>query len=474
MGEKSFRQYFVVGSGATITLLIGLITTPVITRLVDPEPYGEASMLTTYANVAMTVLLLGLDQSFVRFFYEKDDIVFKRCLLFQCLKYPLFIWLIASTTFIAGSNIFDFTLKPINNLSLIFCIYALILIINRFSTLVLRLAKDINLFSTLNIVQKSVYVIVALLTVKLIGHSFCLWLVLANVISYGLVGSFAIVSKRNIWSPIHQNAIPMKELIRYGLPMMASGGVMVLFQAIDKISITYFCTYTDVGIYSSAMSLMSVVAVLRNTFTTVWVPTSIEHYEKSPDDKDFYTETNSIITLVMFIFGLSLIFAKDLIVLLLGEKYREASYYLPFLLFQPIMYTISETTVVGVYFLKKSYTTLLTVSISCVANIIGNILLIPVIGPKGAAISTGLSYTLFFALRTVFSNHYYYVNYHLRKFALITLLSLGFAAYNTFVPFNNLTIVLYVGLVSLLLVLFRATAVSLLKEAITFLRRIAQ
>lgn len=469
MKEKAYRHYFVVGGSAMITLLIGLITTPIITRLVDPEPYGEASMLTTYANIAMTVLTLGLDQSLVRYFYAKDDNDFKRGLVYQCLGLPLAIWLVFSIVYIIGRRTIGF--KTVGNINLVFCIYALILILNRYSTLILRLTKDTNLFSILNIAQKITYVVIAILAIKLIQRDYSLWLVLASVLSYGLVTVLAIHSKRAIWKPIHTKTIPMKELLKYGIPMMASGGLMVLFQAIDKISITNFCTYTDVGVYSSAMSLMSIVAVLRNTFTTVWVPSSIEHYEKAPEDRDFYSETNSTITLVMFIFGLSLIFAKDLIVLLLGEKYREASYYLPFLLFQPIMYTISETTIVGVYFKKKSFVTLWIVSISCLANIVGNTLLIPIIGPKGAAVSTGLSYTLFFVLRTVFSNHYYYVDYHLKKFTLITLFSLGFAAYNTFVEFNLFTVVLYIVIISIILVLYRKTAVKLINELIDFLRR---
>ena len=45
---------------------------------------------------------------------------------------------------------------------------------------------------------------------------------------------------------------------------------------------------------------------------------------------------------------------KDLIILLLGKDYREASMVIPFLVFMPLMYTISETTVGGIDFKKAS------------------------------------------------------------------------------------------------------------------------
>lgn len=147
--------------------------------------------------------------------------------------------------------------------------------------------------------------------------------------------------------------ISLKELIKYGYPYIISMGVTTLFQAIDKISLNMYCSYSEVGIYSSTMSLVNVFAIIQTTFNTLWAPMAVEHYSKDKDDRAFYYNGNQYITIIMYFLGVSLILCKDVFSILLGAKYREAAYILPFLIFNPIMYTISETTVNGLVFMKK-------------------------------------------------------------------------------------------------------------------------
>ena len=153
------------------------------------------------------------------------------------------------------------------------------------------------------------------------------------------------------------------ELMKYALPLTVTMGITYLFQALDRLSIQYFCDYSEVGIYASTMSLVNVFAIIQTTFNTLWSPMAIEHYSKDPEDRTFYQKGNQIITVIMFFLGVSLILCKDVFALLLGEKYRAATYILPFLIFHPIMYTISETTVTGINFMKKSNMTVIIAGI---------------------------------------------------------------------------------------------------------------
>ncbi len=64
------------------------------------------------------------------------------------------------------------------------------------------------------------------------------------------------------------------------------------------------------------------------------------------------------------------------------------------------MYITSETTVIGINFFKKVRWHLLISFAVLAVNISSNLLLVPRLGARGAAISIGMSYVLFFALRT--------------------------------------------------------------------------
>ena len=102
-------------------------------------------------------------------------------------------------------------------------------------------------------------------------------------------------------------------------------GITTIFQAIDKMSLNRYCSYEEVGIYSSALTLVHVFAIVQTTFAAIWSPMVVEHYEKEPEDQTFYQKGFRTMSFVMFFIGSSLILCKDLFVLLLGEDYRGSA-----------------------------------------------------------------------------------------------------------------------------------------------------
>ena len=164
---------------------------------------------------------------------------------------------------------------------------------------------------------------------------------------------------------------------------------------------------------------------------------------------------NLLITVVMMLGGILLILFRDLIILLLGKEYRSAIFLIPFLSFMPIMYTISETTVMGINFLKNPKSHIYIAAVSCIANIIGNVILVPMYGAKGAAISTGISYIIFFAMRTFISLKYFKVNYHMKKFTIMTVALTFYVLYSTFMEVNLVYILIGIGEIILLMVVYK-------------------
>ena len=461
MNNKFLKHFLVIGSGTLISMIIGFLTTPIITRVVTPMEYGQFSIFTMYSSIALMVLCLGLDQALVRYFYEKETANYRRALLFKCLKFPIigFVITVIIILFLAFSGILKFELGF--SLLILLGIYTFIQIIYRFSQLLVRLQYKSKLYSMLGIIQKTVYVILALGMIYSQMFSGVMALTVATVIAALVCLIVSIVAEKKIWNPkkilTSDCTITQKELVKYAYPYVFSMGIATLFQYIDKISLNIYCTYEQVGIYSSTMTLVNVFAIIQTTFNTLWAPMSVEHYTKDKNDVSFYQKGNQIITVVMFLTGFSLILCKDIFAILLGEKYREAAYILPFLIFNPIMYTISETTVSGLVFLKKSNMQVAVSVGACLTNLVGNIILVPKLGCQGAAISTGISYIVLFSLRTILSNKYFYINFHLRKFYLITLIAVGYAFYNTFVQFNIVTVIGYIVCVTVLCLLYRDT-----------------
>ena len=456
--KQSFLKHFtIIGGGTVINMLLGLMTEPIITRLVDPSDNGKYGIFNMYSSLAVMVLCIGLDQALVRYYYEKDTDDYKRSLLSKCIVIPVLLCLAVSGIVMALSisGLVKFKFDPL--IMGILCIFTLFQLIYRFSLLLVRLEYKSKLYSLLNIIHKLMYLAAVFPLIFLFKHNHVMALVISTTIASFVCLFTSITANRRLWKPHTDKSAcetPRKELMRFGYPYILSMGLATLFSAIDKISLDIYRTDHEIGVYTSAITLINVFAIIQTTFNTLWQPMSVEHYTKDPEDKSFYQQGNQLITIVMFFIGLSLILFKDLFVYILGAKYREAATILPFLCFNPIMYTISETTVSGLVFKKKSMMQIVVSAGACATNIIGNMILVPRLGGKGAAISTGISYIVFFTLRTVLSNRYFYVDFKLGRFYTLTFAVVLYCFYNTFFKFGILTIVGYIACVALLVVLY--------------------
>lgn len=462
MKKESFvKSLATIGAGTIINLIIGFLTTPIITRIADPVEYGQFSVFTMYTSLMLMVLCLGMDQSLLRFYYQSDKMSYKKKLFFECIVVPLIITVFFLVFFltIVRLNIVVFEFDWI--CTVLLAVNILISIVFRFVSLLARINFNNKLFSSVQVLQKAIYVfftLVFLLSFKMQSvYALIIATVVATCISTIIYLGFQHAFFPSIKQLLCVDKKNIKSLLKFGYPFVFSMSITALFQNLDKLALNHYKTYEDVGIYASAMTFIALFAVVQSSFNTVWAPKCVEHYEKSPEDKSFFNIVFSIITIVMFSIGITLILFKDIFALLLGEKYREASYIMPFLIFSPIMYTISETTVIGVLFTKKSKLHVIIASVACLTNFLGNVLLVPSFGCRGAAISTGFSYIVFFMLRTFFSEKNYYIGFNIKKFSIITIFVICYATYNTFYAFNILSIVFAVICYTVLGLCYRST-----------------
>lgn len=464
--ENILKHFLTIGSGTIVVMLLNLVTAPIITRLVDPNEYGVQSVFTMYATFAASILYLGQDQALLRFFYVKEEDCYKRTLLYRCVKYPaLFcgiVGIVLVSFKIIGGIPFEYGIGAV----ICLCIYIFILTLDRFASILMRLTYHVKVTASCNVISKLAYLLISVGLIFMVQGYDSEILIAATVLSAALALAINLWSGHTFWNFLREHhdkeCISTRTILQYGLPFIMSNGILSFFYFIDKMTIKAFGTFADVGIYSSALGLASASSIIQTTFCTLWSPLAFERYEKDPESNDLYIKGHNIITVIMFAIGLTVIFCKEIFVVVLGEKYREASYLLPFLIFNPIMMTVSETTVLGLYFKKKTKQQIIPPLVACICNTVGNLVLVPVMGNKGAAISTGISYIVFFTVRTILGLHYYYIDINLKKYYFITFLVLLYAFYSTYVKFNVFSILYYLICMSLLIVLYQKTVRLLL------------
>lgn len=449
-------KFFCFSYGSWLAFLLGIVTTPIITRLFLPAEYGRVAIFNVFVNLLNATIFLGLDQSYNRYFYKVESEQ-RANLLYNCVIIPLVITVAFCIIFVAFRQpVLHLLFNEYSLTVLVFVILKIsFIVLYRFSFQVVRMNQHGNTYSILNIFEKSLYLIIVIV----LSYSFrsykviIISLTLASLIT-AVIGIF--VEKKQWKRPkriFDGTIVELPELIRFGAPLTIYFIVFWVFQSVDKIFIQRYWGYGELGIYSGAFLFVTILSVIQTTFSSFWVPVAYDKFEHDPNAKDFFIKINTLVSFSSIIAGIIIITIKDIAVLLLGESYRSAVYVMPFLLFVPLMYTISETTVNGINFANKSKAHIYISVACCAVNIIGNFILVKNLGAKGAAISTGLSYILFLILRTQIANKYYAVNFHTKEmYTSISILSF-LALYSTFnqfcitsmlLSFCGLTVVVFI------------------------------
>ncbi len=428
--KQYLKGFMSFSLGTWFRAIISFFSTPVISYLIVPEEFGRASMFTLVYNITLLFSFMGLDQSFVRYYYEEEE---SGDIFWNCLLPSIGFGTIISVFFVIFEKSLSIVLygEYYRKIGLLLAISLLIGVLQRFNQLSIRLQKKGFLFSLIDIISSLTNfggtVFFALVFSKNF-YAIVFGQVISNIVA--LIVGFLLDKEHRKLSKMSFEML--KEYLKYGIPFIPSSLLFWFFSSIDRISLRQFSNFTEIGLYSAAFKIVSVMQLIQAGFTTFWIPVAYEKYGSNDDSKDFFEKANSLISVILFIFGLFVLSLKDLVFMLFAKSYREASYIAPFLILYPIMYMISETTVLGINFAKKTYWHIVIIALSAFTNFVGNTLLVPSLGAKGAAISTGLSYILFFALRTIIGRKYYPLNINMKKIYFSTLLIVIVTTLGTF------------------------------------------
>ena len=427
---------------------------PVTTRLLSPKQYGVSSLVTTITSFLFVLCCLGMEQGFVRFFYEENE-ENRGDLLYKCLYYPFFISIIVYFfIFMLRDKISIFFLgRPHTNIWLLLILSVFFTTLQNFSLLTIRMKQKGVLYSFCNVMIKVTEFVSIIILYKKYGDNYQT-LVLSVLLSLIITTLFSLIVESNLWKFKGKAKTTRKELFYFCAPLTLTMAMTWIFGSSDKIAIKMLANLEELGLYTGAFKIVALLSIVQTGFGNFWTPVIYEHYSKNPNDLGFYKKANDYLSFIFFALGIGILLSRNVIILLLGEKYYASMFIMPMLIFVPIMYLISETTFMGISFKKKTHYYIYISGSVAIINIVGNIVFIPFLGAKGAAISTGISYILFFYLRTYFSQKLINFGFNLKRIFIFTFFMLIYALILTFIDNLLLTIILGIILECLLALLY--------------------
>ena len=416
---KKFLQFSI---GQISGSLISFISLPIITYFISPAEYGRTGMFSLFVTILQLVIFLGMDQGYVKYYYEEEN---KRNLFVNSLiPSTLLIGILELVLFVFKYQICDFLFSSAD----IICVYAVMidlpaLALERFGLLEIRMSQRGLKYSIIHVLLKATTIVATVLLFYTYNRNY-VSVVLGTVTAQIIVAIILLfditreVKSSNTVIKYDQDLIVI--LLRYSLPIIPATIIGWVLNGMDKVMLKQMGTLYDVGLYTAAFKYASILSMVKACFSTYWVPLA-HSWNNENADKSNFTEVGNCLTMLLSIMFVGVVTLKDPLFHILSRDYLEGEFIMPFLIFVPIMNAMSEVTVMGIYFSGKTQYTIIVSGVSASVNLILNALLIPKYGAIGASIATGISYIVFFWIRTLISRKFWY-RFPLRNYAVVNFI----------------------------------------------------
>lgn len=408
--------------------VLGFVTLPLITWFFPQEDIGRMAMLQVILSFSTLLFSLGLDQAYVREFHETKS----QPALFKTTFFPGFLLLSAAvTTLLLTGNTISLWLFDIDSrlLSILVAVVILATFLSRFLSLILRMNEQGLAYSMSQVLPKLLLILIIGCYVVFSAAKNITNLVIANVAATLFVCIVYAWNTRKEWHAGLKEKIDyqyLKKLLNFGLPLIFGGLAFWGLTATDKILLKQLSNFEQLGLYSVAVSFAAAATIFQSIFSTVWAPTVYKWAAAGEGLEKIHKVNRYVLLVVIVLFCLAGLFSW-LVTFILPSNYNEVQWILISCLGFPLLYTLSETTVVGIGITRRSSFAMLAALIAFLINLLGNWWLIPHLGAIGAAVSTCVAFWFFFFLRTEFAIFLWKPMPRLALYSYTSLLVIGAA-----------------------------------------------
>lgn len=440
MNFKKVTEFSIGPLGGAI---LGVVTLPIIAWYFSPEDIGRLTIFTVSISFSLLIFSLGLDQAYVREFHEVKD----RPRLLRGVFLPGFFLLITILILIIllpisiSKILFDIESSLLSAL-LIFGI--LISFISRFLSLILRMQERGLAFSMSQLLPKLFFLSIILCYLVFNISPIFKNLLIANIFSLFTVFLIFAWNTRHEWLKASKSFIDMtkqKQMMSYAIPLIGSGIAFWGLTAMDKFFLRSLSSFTELGIYSVAVTFAGVALVFQSIFSTIWVPTVYKWTAEKVDLKKIKNIMDLVVLAIILIWSIAGIFSWT-VTYILPVDYENVQHILLLAMAYPLLYSLAESTGVGIGIERKTMFALLATVVALVVNATSNWFLIPIYGASGAAMGSAVAFSIFFIIRTEASS-LLWMSFERRRMYIFVILLLLLSLFVNIVDLNNFHIVLY-------------------------------
>jgi O-antigen/teichoic acid export membrane protein len=420
--------YFVA---TLFTKSLSFLLLPLYTRVLTPDDYGIIALAQALAQLIASVVQFGLHHAVSRFYYKHYQ---QPARLRTYLTTILAALIIETTVLSVVMTVFAETLAPLAfNRAGMREYFILVAWLAPFTevievTLVTLLASErpvaYSLVSSGRLFSLAMLNILLVVVFKMGARGS----LLANLLATGLLAIVAAMLFRPYFS-IKLNWADLAQSFKFGLPLMPgllSGWLLSYF---DRIFLSHYGTYANVGIYAVGFTLGTIMTFIVTSVGQAWSPVFFKSMEEGSAQSRLRVirATTLLVALYTVVaFGL-VVFSREIVAIMTAPQYRAAATITPLVVLYYYTSSLGGIMLDRVFFAGKTHWSSIVTLVATVATVAGNFVLIPRFGVMGAACALALGGVTAMIMGFVIGERVYPMRYEYGAFLKITLTAASLA-----------------------------------------------
>ncbi|WP_297213218.1 MULTISPECIES: oligosaccharide flippase family protein [Thermodesulfovibrio] len=419
---------------------------PIYTRFLSPYDYGVLDLFNvvfTFINIIFTV---EITQAIARYYQESKNLKQNKEYISTAFLFTLFIYSIYLLKCIVFAESLAEFLIGGKTSKKIFILGSVSIFFNGLFYFTINLLKwrvEPGKHLIISIINSTLTITISI--PLLIHYNLKIEAIfLAQIITNFLTTILAIYYSRDDYAIIFKYK-KFQKLVRFSFPLMLSSMAMIGFIYEDRIFINYMLGINDLGLYGVAYRFSTIAGLFMYGFQNSLMPLIYRDYSDIETPNKIAHIFLFFIFLVISVTSFTIIFSRDLIVLLTTESYYGSYTAIPFLT-MATFFLNSYIFTPGMWIRGKTKIFFIITITAFLINSILNYIFIKLTGFNGAAMATLVSSIIFFSLNILISQRYYPIPYKLEKIIFILLFAIMSFVISLFISANNQSIITKISL----------------------------
>ncbi len=384
----------IYGISGMVSRFISIFLVPLYTKILLPADYGKLSLVNSTFYFVTVLSVFAMDSASARWYYDDKDEEKRKSVMATWFWFQLGMSALMALILILSSTVLSSWIMEDSQDYILFIIPALGLITSILPTMA---------SNWLRYQRKPVHMVVFTIANVLINVGLNVWLVL--YLSWGIKGILIASLLSNAMASLYVFFImkdwirlnyfsktKWKEMFKYALPLVPTSFAFWILNSSSSFVLNYFHGKEEVGLFQLGSMVASAVAMIVGAFQMAWGPFAFSIIDK-PNAKQ-------VIAFVLTAYGVIMcsgalfvaLFSREVLIIFTNEHYYDAYLTAGILAFNGIIYGYAYIAVLGCNMVKDNKPLAYSVLLASIVTALGYILLVPVYGKIGAALSMVIGY----------------------------------------------------------------------------------